>query len=131
MKIIDKDKLIISPSMILPFNGNYIFYSSLDGLNVYNDIAIDKFLVDIKTIKRPSSPSLIAINLYGTIPDNDLIVTIINHLIKSGVSVRKVVFVSINAKGKKLVKSALKNQKPTFICSFNDDYEKAKLWLVS
>lgn len=72
MKKIARDELLISKSMILPFNGNHIFYTSLDGLNVYQDIAKDKILEDMKTIKRPSSPSLVAVHLYGTLLEEEL-----------------------------------------------------------
>lgn len=130
MKKINRDKLLISKSMILPFNGNHIFYSSLDGLNVYDDIAKDKFLDDIKLIKRPSSPSLVAVHLYKTHLEEELANIIITKLHDSGNSVRKVAFVGLTKKGIKLVRSIIKKINVAFISNFFSDYEKAKLWLV-
>lgn len=106
------------------------FYSSLDGLNVYKDIARDKFLDDVKIIKRPSSPSLIAVHLYRTQLEDELANVIITKLHDAGNSVRKVAFVGLTRKGIKLVRSIIKKINITFISNFFSDYEKAMLWLV-
>lgn len=69
MKKISKENIIIRNSFKLPFSGSEIWGEELDGLNIYTDVVIGKFLKDIVTIRKPSSPSLIAIHLNETLVD--------------------------------------------------------------
>lgn len=48
------------------FGGGEIWFEHLDGLYGYTNLAIEKFEKDYQECKRPSFPSLIAINLDET-----------------------------------------------------------------
>ncbi len=130
MKEIPRENLIIRESFKLPFSGSEIWGEELDGLNVHKDIVIDKFLKDMETIKRPSSPGLIAIHLKDTLVDETIVKVIVTELSKAKQAVHKVIFVGLSNASKKLMEDMLKKEKVSFAYSFNSNYEKAKEWLV-
>lgn len=130
MKIISKDNLIIRDSFKSPYAGGEIWYESLDALSIYTELVREKFLKDMETIRRPSTPAFIVIHLHETLVDRDLAEVIVNQL--SGVNRRlvKVVFVGIDHNVKRLFNSLLKQVNCTFSYQFIDDLEKAKKWLL-
>lgn len=130
MKKVPKENLIIRRSFKLAFSGGEIWGEELDGLNVYTDIVLDKFLKDMETIRKPSSPGLIAIHLNETLVEEALAKVIVTELIEAKQSIRKVAFVGLNHNAQKITKSILKKESPSFAYSFYSDYEKAKEWLV-
>lgn len=130
MKKILKENLIIRNSFKLPFSGSEIWGEELDGLNIYTDVVIDKFLKDMVTIRRPSSPGLIAIHLNETLVDESLVNIIVAELKKAENSIQKVVFVGLNPASQKLMKSSIEIAGVSFAYAFINDYEKAKEWLV-
>lgn len=130
MKKISKENLIIRNSFKLPFSGAEIWSEELDGLNIYTDIVIDKFLRDMVTIRKPSSPGLIAIHLNETLVEESLVNIIVTELKKAENSIQKVVFVGFNRTSKKLMKSLIEIEGVSFAYAFISDYEKAKEWLV-
>lgn len=131
MKEIPKENLIIRESFKLAFYGSEIWGEELDGLNIYADVVIEKFLKDIEIIRKPSSPGLIAIHLNETLVEERLTNLIVTELVKAKQSVYKVVFVGLNHIARKLMKSMLEKESVSFAYSFNNDYEKAKEWLVN
>lgn len=133
MNTIPRDKLIVRKSFAMAFAGGEIWFEQLDALSVYKDIIKEKFTEDLKTIRRPSSPSLIAINLNETVVDGEIVSLIISGLYDARKYIRKVVFVGLEGSGKSLVKAAVKQiQSPMeFAYIFINDYEKAKEWLVN
>ncbi|MDF2588739.1 MAG: hypothetical protein K0S41_2580 [Anaerocolumna sp.] len=132
MKVIAKEDLIIKDSMCLSFYGADIWFEQLDTLNIYKDVVIEKFLKDMNTIKKPSFTGLMAINLDETLVDLELVAILINNLQDAAKYIRKVVFVGLDRKVKNMVNSMIKklDQPIGFIYAFENDYEKAKLWLV-
>ncbi|MBL4938574.1 hypothetical protein JK636_22985 [Clostridium sp. YIM B02515] len=130
MKKILKENLIIRNSFKLPFSGSEIWGEELDGLNIYTDVVIDKFLRDMVTIRKPSSPGLIAIHLNETLVEENLVNIIVTELKKAENSVQKVVFVGLNRTSQKLMKSSMEILGISFVYAFINDYEKAKEWLV-
>lgn len=130
MKKISKENLIIRNSFKLPFLGGEIWGEELDGLNIYTDVVIDKFLRDMITIRKPCSTGLIAIHLNETLVEESLINIIVTELKKAENSVQKVVFVGLNSTSKKLMKFSIKIADVSFAYTFINDYEKAKEWLV-
>lgn len=128
IKEIPREKLIIRPSMPMFFGGGEIWFEQLDALSVYTDIVTEKFLVDMKDIVRPSTPSRIAVNLNETLDDENVAEVICGGLSSAGKNVQRVVFVGLDRNGKKLVERFLPETQ--FIYAFIDDYEKAKEWLV-
>lgn len=130
MKKILKENLIIRNSFKLPFSGGEIWGEELDGLNIYTDVVIDKFLRDMVTIRKPSSPGLIAIHLNETLVEESLVNIIVTELKKAENSIQKVVFVGLNRTSQKLMKSSIEIVGVSFAYAFINDFEKAKEWLV-
>lgn len=130
MKKILKENLIIRNSFKLPFSGSEIWGEELDGLNIHTDVVIDKFLRDMVTIRKPSSPGLIAIHLNETLVEENLVNIIVTELKKAENSIQKVVFVGLNRTSQKLMKSSIEILGISFVYAFINDYEKAKEWLV-
>jgi len=130
MKKISREMIIIRDSFKLPFLGSDIWCEELDGLNVYTDVVIDKFSKDMVTIRKPSSPSLIAIHLNETLVDESLVNIIVTELKKAEHSIQKVGFVGLNRTSQKLMKYSIEIASGSFACGFINDYEKAKEWLV-
>lgn len=58
-----KEDLIVRKSFAIAHNNGYIWIENLDSLYDFTDVVESKFLHDMKIIKKPSSPSAIAINL--------------------------------------------------------------------
>lgn len=131
MKVIPQEKLIIRDSFKLPFSGGEIWSEELDGLNIYTDLVIEKFLKDMTIIKKPSSPGLIAVHLNETLVEGNLIDITITEFIKAKQAVNKVAFIGLDNFAKKLMKSKLEKENVLFSYSFHKDYEKAKEWLIN
>ena len=133
MKIVDKNDLIIRQSFAMFYGGSQIWFEQLDALFSHKDILINKFLNDMEYIKKPSSPALIAVNLDETIFDREMSDIIVNNFYNQRKFIKKVVFVGLKRDGQKLVRQSVNNIiKPLeFAITFNNDYEKAKEWLVN
>jgi len=112
------------------FGGGEIWFEHLDGIYNYYDIVISKFENDYEKFNKPSSPSLIAINLDETIINENIVCTISNKLINGNKKLSRVVFVGLDKKSKKMFSKTLKNH-INFALEFINDYEKAKEWLVT
>jgi len=130
MKEISKDDLIMHSSMELPYEGGSIYFSSLDALNIYTDIAKSKFLEDINIVKRPSTSKLLAVHLKETLFNKDLAQFIITQLVQLNNPVRKLVFVGLDSKGKRLMSNTINECNLIVLYIFCNDYEKAKEWLI-
>lgn len=131
MKKISKENIIIRNSFKLLFSDAEIWSEELDGLNVYTDVIIEKFLEDMVTIRKPSSPGLIAIHLNETVVDKCLVNIIVAELKKVEHPIQKVVFVGLNRTAQKIAKLSIKIAGVSFLYAFINDYEKAKEWLVT
>ena len=110
------------------FGGGEIWFEHLDGLYGYTQLAIEKFEKDYLEFRRPSLPSLIAINLDETDVNEKLIHTITEKLLRGEKRFTRVVFVGVNGVVKRNIKSLL--GKAPFACNFINDFEKAKEWLI-
>ena len=129
MKRIPKEKLIVRPSMKLSYAGSDLWFEELDALSIHTDVLREKFIKDMDTIRRPSAPGLVAFNLNETLVDSQ-----IADLFAEGLAdarhLRRVVFIGLNGRGKRLVREALSRTEPTYTTAFIDDCEKAKGFLV-
>lgn len=125
-----KDDLIVRKSFAISHNNGEMWAEELDSLYDFSDIVESKFKEDMKTIKKPSSPSFIAINLNQTMITEHLATLIIENLNDAGSSVRKVSFVGLDKKGLKIMKNIIKNYNISFVYQFFDDFIKAKDWLI-
>ncbi len=130
VKIIPRDKLIIRRSFAMFFGGGEVWCEDLDALSVHTDIVKHKFLQDMKSVRRPSTPSVVAMNLNETLITPDLAVIFARTLQEAGYAVTRVVYTGLDSKGKKLIKMAMAIYPPQYRCAFISDFEKAKLWLV-
>ena len=124
--------MIIRKSFKLTFNNAELWSGDFDGFDECYDLFQKKFLEDIDVIKRPSSPSLILLNLYGTTVTYELGSFIIDNLISVQANLQKVAFSGLNSKSKKNVKKYFKNVNSDlqFSYSYFDDLQKAKEWLA-
>jgi len=129
MKVIEKEKLVIRDSFILPFAGGEIWCTELDSLSIYTDVVKNKFLNDMDTIRKPSSPAAIGINLTNTLIDTDIADLIIKELNSIKRPIR-VAIIGINIKGKMKFNFELKKQEGFFVYKYFTDPEKAKEWLI-
>jgi hypothetical protein len=62
-----RENIIIRNSFKLSFSGSEIWCEELDAMNIYIDIAVEKFLKDMEVNRRTFSPWLIAIHLNETL----------------------------------------------------------------
>lgn len=124
--------MIIRKSFKLTFNNAELWSGDFDGFDECYDLFQKKFLEDIDVIKRPSSPSLILLNLYGTTVTYELGSFIIDNLISVQSHLQKVAFSGLNSKSKKNVKKYFKNVNSDLQFSYScfDDLQKAKEWLA-
>lgn len=129
MKQILKENLIIRESLKLTFKNGEYFGVELDSLSVYSDIVKDKFLKDIKTIQKPSTPGNIIVNLNQTMVEKDLAELIANEFLNVKGSVKRLAFVGLKSSPKRCITSIFKKADCTFAYTFKNDYEKAKEWL--
>ena len=126
-----EDKPIVRESFAMAYRGGEIWFEQLDALYGHKELVMEKFHKDMEILKRPSSTGLVAVNINQTVIEEDMAKDILDRLIELN-KLRKVVFVGTDKKIKHFLKDRLKEQrdKTTFVCSFIDDYEKAKTWLV-
>lgn len=110
------------------FGGGEIWFEHLDGMYEYTNLAIEKLENDYQQFKRPSKPSLIAINLDETVVDDALIGAIAEKLLNSDKRFTRVVFVGVDKKVKRKIENVLEGA--SFALDFINDFEKAKEWLV-
>lgn len=125
-----KEDLIVRKSFATTHNNGELWAENLDSLYDFSDIVESKFLEDIKVIKRPSTPSIIAINLNQTKVTKNLALIIIQGLIDAGSSVRKVSFVGLDKEGLYIMKQVFKNYNINFVYQYFNDFVKAKDWLI-
>ena len=111
------------------FGGGEIWFEHLDGIYEYTDLAIEKLEKDYQEFKRPSLPSLIAVNLDETKVSDRLVHAITEKLLHGEKRFTRVVFVGVNRKEKRYIQNLLSGA--TFAYNFINDFEKAKEWLVS
>lgn len=127
-----KEDLIVRKSFAIAHNNGCIWIENLDSLYDFSDVVESKFLDDMKIIKKPSSPSSIAINLNQTQITKDIGSLIVENLIDASFtgSIRKVSFVGIDRKSLKIMKKIFCNYNVKFEYNFFNDFVKAKDWLI-
>jgi len=130
MKVIPKQDLIIRDSFKLPFAGGEIWYEELDALSVHADIVREKFLKDMETIRKPSSPSFIVIHLDETQVDQKMAALIVCELSHVERPLIKIAFVGLGFRAKIMFRSSFKRMDHTFCYKFMSDLQKAKEWLL-
>jgi hypothetical protein len=127
---VKREDLIIRESFIASHNNGAIWAVNLDALYDFEDIAINKFLEDLKEIKRPSTPSALAINLKETAVTKRVAEAITDGLVQAGTGVRKVVFVGLEKESVRIMNHVMKNRDIGFACKYFSDFMEAKDWLI-
>lgn len=115
-------------SFSLSFGGGELWIEHLDGIGMHTDLAIEKLEHDYQQFKRPSLPSLIAINLDETVFHDALMSMIAKKLLNGSKRFTRVVFVGVDQSAKRKLKHALSNAQ--FALNFINDFEQAKQWLI-
>lgn len=131
MKYIDKHNLIIRDSRPLPYANTLIWCAEFDSLSTHTDIAVSKFLRELSLLKRPSSPSLIAVNLNETLVTQEFAMVMVSSLTSLSYKIKRVAFVGASLSVRAHMSFALKRTDCFFAYGFFSDYEQAKIWLVS
>lgn len=116
-------------SFAMPFGNGEIWFEHLDGMYDHTDLALQKLAQDWLIWKKPSSPALLAVNLDETKLDNRLLTEIADKLFSPEKRLLRVVFVGVGRADVQKLKQALHGA--TFALGFENDFEKAKQWLVS
>lgn len=125
-----KEDLIIRKSFVLPYNNGELWAEELDSLYGFSEIVESKFLEDMKMIRRPSTPAVIAINLYQTLLTKHLAEIILKNLVDAGASVRKVAFIGLDREGLRMMKQEIKSSNANLVHEYFKDIDKAKEWLT-
>lgn len=121
---IGKDK----KSFCMAFGGAEIWFEHLDGLFLHTSLAVEKLEHDYVEFKRPSMPSLLAINLEETNVNDKLIGAITEKLLHGEKRFTRVIFVGVNGAVRRKIRKLLKEA--AFVFDFTNDFERAKEWLV-
>ncbi len=121
----------IRESFSLYYNNGQIWAGNYDDLGTNYETLKSKIEEDIKILKRPSSPSFVAVHLYDTDVPYDIAILIIDKLCEIEASIKKVAFIGLDRQSKNNIKNCIKKSDVNFVFEFFKDYEKAKEWLVS
>ena len=116
-------------SFCMFFGGGEIWFEHLDGLYEHTQAAMEKLNKDYESFKKPSAPSLIAVNLDETYVADELLSAVCEKLTDGEKNFTRVVFVGTDVKTRRKIKATLSDA--AFALAFINDFEKAKEWLVS
>ncbi|SHO51483.1 hypothetical protein [Anaerocolumna xylanovorans] len=125
-----QNNIIVRESFSMAYMGGEIWFCQLDALYDRKELVMEKFQKDMDSIKRPSATGLIGINLNQTAVDKEMATEIADRLIEFQ-KLRRVVFVGVDRKIKKVIKEQFNHSGKgiSFAFNFIDDFEKAKMWL--
>ncbi|MDD3333954.1 MAG: hypothetical protein PHI98_00415 [Eubacteriales bacterium] len=116
-------------SFALFYSGAELWCEHLDGLYGFGDLALEKLEQDYAQWKKPSRPGLMAVNLDETVLDDSLLSALAQKLLNGEKRLTRVVFVGVKPSGARQLQKRLGGA--NFAVAFENDYEKAKEWLVS
>lgn len=119
----------LKKSFAMYFGGGEIWFEHLDGIHEFSQLAAEKLEKDYLEFKRPSKPSLIAVNVDETVISDRLLQAIAEKLTGNEKQFTRVVIVGAGRADKHRLKKVLSGG--GFALNFIDDFEKAKEWLVS
>lgn len=116
-------------SFELNFNGGTIWCEHLDGMGSCEGEVIRKFLQDKDRLSRPSVSSSMIINLDETCITEAIEQCIIDGIIDNKKHFRKIAFVGVEMEHQAGFREI--QRKTGTVCSFLNDFEKAKEWVLS
>ena len=115
-------------SFSLYFGGGEIWCEHLDSLCDRKDLFFEKFDNDLKTIKRPSASSYLAVIVDETDIDREMIDYLLDTFISLDKPLKKIAFIGLDNKWNKYFN---KKNKGTYILMKSiSDLEEAKNWLI-
>lgn len=115
-------------SFSLYFGGGEIWCEHLDSLCDRKDLFFEKFDNDLKTIKRPSASSYLAVIVDETDIDREMIDYLLDTFISLDKPLKKIAFIGLDNKWNKYIN---KKNKGTYILMKSiSDLEEAKNWLI-
>ena len=115
-------------SFSLYFGGGEIWCEHLDSLCDRKDLFFEKFDNDLKTIKRPSASSYLAVIVDETDIDREIIDYLLDTFISLDKPLKKIAFIGLDNKWNKYIN---KKNKGTYILMKSiSDLEEAKNWLI-
>ncbi len=117
-------------SFALPHNNGEMWGSNLDALGGQTDALERRFLEDMAVIRRPSSPGIIAMNLYQTVVTQELADLMMAQLNDAGPRVTRVAFIGLDRSGLRHMKDAGKRHNVKFVHKYFADFVLAKDWLI-
>lgn len=120
---------ISKKSFELNYNGGTIWCEHLDGMGTCEKAVINKFLNDKSKLSRPSVSSAMIINLDETNITESIEQSIVNGIIDNKKHFRKIAFVGVEEKHQARFWEI--HKRTGTVCSFFDDYEKAKEWVLN
>lgn len=115
-------------SFSMAFGGGEIWFEHLDGIYENTALAVEKLENDYAEFRKPSMPSLIAINLDETGVDDTLIDALAEKLLNGGKRFTRAAFVGVDRSAKKRIEKRF--ARAPFAVKFINDFEKSKEWLV-
>ena len=105
-------------SFELDYQGGQIWCEHLDGMGVYEEKVINKFLVDEKIFSRPSVSSFMIVNLDKTVITEKIADMIVSVISESKKQFGKIAFVGIPSRWK--MRFGCVKQKGIILRFFND-----------
>lgn len=115
-------------SFSLYFDGGEIWCEHLDSLCERKDLFFEKFDNDLKTIKRPSTSSYLAVIVDETDIDREMIDYLLNTFISLDKPLKKIAFIGLDNKWNKYINK--KNKETYILMKGISDLEEAKFWLI-
>lgn len=117
-------------SFILPFGGGEIWFEHLDGMYQYTELVLRKLKQDSLVFLLPSKPSQIGFVLNETRITDAVVDEIVHLVCHGGKRYLRVCFIGADRYSRNRFCHALRHN-CSFAFAFFDDFEQAKVWLVS
>jgi hypothetical protein len=128
----DRKKPIVRESFAMFFGGGKIFFVQLDGLYDNKALVMEKFERDMQTLKKPSAPSQMGLQLKDTVVDREMAQSMLLQMNSPDQHMQKVAIVGLKWTDKRLFKRLIRTMDPPvrYVHDFFEDFEQAKIWLV-
>lgn len=124
------DGLIVRKSFALPYGGGMIWCEELDTLGEHEAIVRAKFDAEMETIRKPSSPGLVALHVKDTQVDNALAEHFLSAFRGAEGRVQRLAVIGLGRKPKNHIKKLIAMEPVRFAIAFFEDYEEGKGWLA-
>jgi len=117
-------------SFAMDYHGGKIWIEHLDSLGDHKEIVKGKFQDDTKRLQADFMTSYVAVNLDETFVDEQMLTDIIDTYVSADRPIRKLVFVGLSSTNQRIVWRLTSRLHPEFLIGLENDFEKAKEWLM-